>query len=127
MTGSNPAAGTWYDAVYLSLDTTWDVSDPLVGRVAHAGVLAAGANYAGTLTPVLPAGMVPGAYHFIVRSDVFGNVRDELREFAPGAWLGRSYDAATGRPYVTARGAMNRDYHIGADPNFPEPGMSGRR
>jgi hypothetical protein len=36
-------------------------------------------------------------------------------------------DAATGRPYVTARGAMNRDYHIGADPNFPEPGMSGRR
>ena len=36
-------------------------------------------------------------------------------------------DAATGRPALTARGAMNRDYHIGADPNFPEPGMSGRR
>jgi hypothetical protein len=29
---------------------------------------------------------------------VFGGVRDELREIAPGVWLGRSYDAATGRP-----------------------------
>jgi hypothetical protein len=29
---------------------------------------------------------------------VFGNVRDELRQIAPGLWLGRSYDAATGCP-----------------------------
>lgn len=29
---------------------------------------------------------------------VFGNVRDELRQVSPGVWLGRSYDAATGRP-----------------------------
>lgn len=29
---------------------------------------------------------------------VFGGVRDELREVAPGVWLGRSCDAATGRP-----------------------------
>jgi hypothetical protein len=29
---------------------------------------------------------------------VFGGARDELREVAPGMWLGRSYDAATGRP-----------------------------
>ena len=29
---------------------------------------------------------------------VFGNVRDELRQIAPGVWLGRSYDAATGHP-----------------------------
>lgn len=28
---------------------------------------------------------------------VFGNVRDELRQIAPGAWLGRSYDASSGR------------------------------
>jgi hypothetical protein len=28
---------------------------------------------------------------------VFGNVRDELRQIGPGEWLGRSYDAATGR------------------------------
>jgi hypothetical protein len=27
---------------------------------------------------------------------VFGNVRDELRQIAPGVWLGHSYDAATG-------------------------------
>ncbi len=36
-------------------------------------------------------------------------------------------DAATGRPNLTARGAMNRDYHIGANPNFPESSTSGRR
>ena len=29
---------------------------------------------------------------------VFGNVRDELRQIAPGVWLGRSYDSATGQP-----------------------------
>lgn len=29
---------------------------------------------------------------------VFRNVRDELRQVSPGVWLGRSYDAATGRP-----------------------------
>jgi hypothetical protein len=29
---------------------------------------------------------------------VFGGVRDELRQVAPGVWLGRSYDAATGHP-----------------------------
>ena len=36
-------------------------------------------------------------------------------------------DAATGQPSLTARGAMNRNYHIGADPNFPESNTSGRR
>lgn len=29
---------------------------------------------------------------------VFRNVRDELRQVGPGVWLGRSYDALTGRP-----------------------------
>lgn len=29
---------------------------------------------------------------------VFRNVRDELRQVGPGVWLGRSYDATTGRP-----------------------------
>lgn len=29
---------------------------------------------------------------------VFGGVRDEIRQIAPGVWLGHSYDTATGRP-----------------------------
>lgn len=29
---------------------------------------------------------------------VFGNIRDELRQIAPGVWLGRSFDGVTGRP-----------------------------
>jgi len=28
---------------------------------------------------------------------IFANVRDELRQIAPDVWLGRSFDAATGR------------------------------
>jgi hypothetical protein len=37
------------------------------------------------------------AMQYAPNAPVFGNVRDELREIAPGVWLGRSYDAATGR------------------------------
>src|SRR5262245_31827840 len=29
---------------------------------------------------------------------VFANVRDELRQIAPGLWLGRSYDGVSGQP-----------------------------
>jgi hypothetical protein len=29
---------------------------------------------------------------------LFGRYRDELREVAPGVWLGRAWDRATGRP-----------------------------
>ncbi len=40
-------------------------------------------------------------------------------------------DASTGQPSVSARGlgpgGNNRNYHIGGDPNFPEPQASGRR
>ena len=40
-------------------------------------------------------------------------------------------DASTGQPSVSARGlgpgGINRNYHIGGDPNFPEPQGSGRR
>ena len=40
-------------------------------------------------------------------------------------------DASTGLPSVSARGlgpgGINRDYHIGGDPNFPEPQGTGRR
>jgi hypothetical protein len=40
-------------------------------------------------------------------------------------------DAATGRPSVSASGlgpgGINRNYHVGGDPNFPEPQATGRR
>ena len=74
--GGNPATGAWYDAVYLSLDTKWDAADPLIGRVLHTGDLASNSSYSGSFTPVLPAGLVPANYHFIVRSDVFSQVRE---------------------------------------------------
>lgn len=36
-------------------------------------------------------------------------------------------DAAPARSNGTARGAMNQDHRTGAEPDSPEPGMSGRR
>ncbi|MBD0271912.1 MAG: hypothetical protein ICV73_08275 [Acetobacteraceae bacterium] len=50
---------------------------------------------------------------------------DYYRRSAGSAAVGT--DATTGQPNLTARSALNRNYYIGADPNFPESGTSGRR
>ena len=71
--GSNPANGTWSDAVYLSADDVWDINDVLVDRVNRSGPLAASASYTGTSTAVLP-GVLPGSYRVIVRADIRNNV-----------------------------------------------------
>lgn len=71
--GSNPANGTWSDAVYLSADDVWDINDVLVDRVSRSGALAASATYTGTSTAVLP-GVLPGSYRVIVRADIRNNV-----------------------------------------------------
>ncbi|MCP9494832.1 MAG: hypothetical protein MSG64_10300 [Pyrinomonadaceae bacterium MAG19_C2-C3] len=73
--GSNPALGVWEDAVYLSLNETWDINDALVGRLTHNAPVAPGATYAGRLTAVLPA-VNPGRYFVIVRADVRNRVRE---------------------------------------------------
>ncbi len=69
---STAAQGAWYDAVYLSADTQWDVNDQLVGRVLHSGGVAGNGSYSETLTTSAPA-VVPGDYHVIVRSDIRNN------------------------------------------------------
>jgi subtilase family serine protease len=73
--GSNTATGNWTDAVYLSIDNTWDIDDAPIGRVDHSGPLAPGASYAGALNAMLPA-VNPGAYYVIVRTDVRNRVRE---------------------------------------------------
>lgn len=73
--GSNTATGNWTDAVYLSVDGAWDITDAPVGRADHTGPLAPGASYAGTLNVALPA-VNPGPYFVIVRTDVRNRVRE---------------------------------------------------
>jgi hypothetical protein len=77
--GDFEAQGAWTDSVYLSADTTWDIHDAKVGELRHNGPLAAGAEYHVGLATALP-GVVPGAYHVIVRTDI----RNEVRESAAG-------------------------------------------
>lgn len=71
--GSNAALGSWSDSIYVSSDSTWDISDQLLGRFDHYGDIAPGASYTGAVTAPLP-GVLPGDYHLIVRSDVRNTV-----------------------------------------------------
>ena len=77
--GSSSAVGSWQDAVYLSADDEWDIDDPLVAHVPHAGDVAPGASYAASTTSRLP-GVVPGDYHVIVRADVRNEVRERQED-----------------------------------------------
>ena len=61
--------GSWYDALYLSVDGVWSPGDPLIGTVLHTGGVAANGGYAGTLTAALP-GVAPGQYEVIVRTNI---------------------------------------------------------
>ncbi|WP_270934322.1 CARDB domain-containing protein [Falsiroseomonas oryzae] len=78
------SAPTWYDYVYLSLDTTLDVSDPLLGFASNPSYLAVGGSYANSLTFTLPQG-ISGTYHLIVVADgshyvfEYGNEGDNTR------------------------------------------------
>jgi hypothetical protein len=57
--GSNTALGTWQDALYVSANTNWDISDPLFARVQHSGDVPSGSSYTNTVTAPLP-GLMPG-------------------------------------------------------------------
>lgn len=69
----SPAQGTWVDSIFVSADPSWDVHDPLFGRVQHSGDVAPGASYSETLAAALP-GLTPGSYYVIVRADIRRNL-----------------------------------------------------
>lgn len=73
--GPNTATGVWTDAVYLSKDTTWDINDPLFGRLGHDADsgLTNGTTYTGSLKAKLRP-IEPGEYYVIVRTDVRNNM-----------------------------------------------------
>ncbi len=89
--GQNAANGTWSDAVYLSRDGVWDLSDVLLGRAAYEGLpdpvthepvlgpLAPGQSYSNTLRATLPP-LTPGSYRIIVRPDTFNEIYEGADE-----------------------------------------------
>ncbi|MFC1799698.1 CARDB domain-containing protein [Candidatus Eisenbacteria bacterium] len=82
----NDFDGEWKDAVYVSRDTTWDLSDPRLGEISHSGevssresytvTLAVSAgDYFGLIESLLP-GLVPGGYYAVVRTDIRNNIHE---------------------------------------------------
>lgn len=83
--GANPANGWMNDAVYLSSDQVWEVTDPVFGIYRRSINLAPGASMTmsikrnlndafladsvGNLTMPMP-GFAPGSYYAIIRSDI---------------------------------------------------------
>ncbi len=77
--GENPASGRWSDAVYISPTTAWQLSNPFVGRVEFNGTLQPGQSYTQTLVANVPS-LTPGAYHVLVRADIFNEVYEGPNE-----------------------------------------------
>jgi hypothetical protein len=101
--GTNAISGQVYNAVYVSSDTSWEVTDPVLAIQAMNVNLPAGqsqrftqrlsleqayrADALGNLTATLP-GVPPGSYYGIVRT----NVRNTLRELSTANNVGVSAD-----------------------------------
>ena len=72
--------GAYIDAVYLSLDDSFDVSsDVLLGGIQRTA-LAAGGSYQASLTVEIPRG-VAGLYRVFVATDVRGEIFERTGEF----------------------------------------------
>lgn len=72
--GNGPTdAPAWFDRVYLSLDTSVDDSDIILGEVRNASHLSPGDSYRSQGTFTLPDGL-EGDYFIVVRSDARHNV-----------------------------------------------------
>jgi RHS repeat-associated protein len=69
------STNSWVDSIYLGPTEYYGPSSRLIGRLPHAGALAGGASYGGSLTAPLP-GVVPGDYHIFVICDSRGDVPD---------------------------------------------------
>jgi Ca2+-binding RTX toxin-like protein len=58
----------WYDRVYLSRDSVFDIGDIQLGQVRRNGSLAAGNSYNGTASFTIPEG-IQGEYNIFLQTD----------------------------------------------------------
>ena len=84
--GTNAARGRWFDSLYVSADSQWDLDDPLFARQQHVGDINGGESYSETVTAPLP-GVLPGDYQVILRSDIRNNIQESSDENNVGASL----------------------------------------
>ncbi len=101
--GANPATGWIDDAVYLSSDQTWEVTDPVFGIYRRNINLAPGVSMeasvkakidqaffsdsAGNLTGPVP-GFAPGNYYAIVRTDIRNYIHESTENNNAGTSTG---------------------------------------
>ena len=67
---TNPAPGSWSDAVYIGTGTSWSIADVYLGTVTHTGTLQPGKATPASLEAVMPS-LSPGQYHIFVRTDIY--------------------------------------------------------
>src|SRR5260221_1144998 len=70
--GVASAGPSWFDVGYLSSDATLDNADAVVGSLAHAAALAAGASYTTSATYPTTTATAPGIYTVFVKADGMG-------------------------------------------------------
>lgn len=75
--GVDPAEGRMREAVFLSLDTIWDVSDILLGTVDQFIDLGPGEAVEHTITKDIQALSVDD-YYLIVRTDILNNIFESI-------------------------------------------------
>ena len=63
----------WYDAVYLSTDPVFDVTDSYLGARPNIAALMPNESYSNDITFTIPQG-VQGNYYIIIRSDVYNSI-----------------------------------------------------
>jgi len=68
--GGYALSGSWTDGIYLSTDNRWDINDIKLGELVHDGGLAKDQQLANTIDVAL-AGVAPGNYYILVRSDIY--------------------------------------------------------
>jgi parallel beta-helix repeat protein len=74
-TSVNPAEGLMSEALYLSVDTLWDINDALIGTYSIDATITPGASLFRSVAATLP-GMALGNYYVICKTDLLNNIHE---------------------------------------------------
>ena len=96
--GDQPISGVWKDSMYLSADNAWSIDDRRIG--SFQTVVGAGSPLAPNATITEEgfaevAGVTPGTYHLIARTDVFNAISETNEANNVGTGLGTVLVRAT--------------------------------